>query len=143
MSPVPFDGVASVSLRQEGPEFLVENHRISLPVLPSFDILIDVLSLLAFDLACSVQILVLLVLLAQVSAICHRTWMHSGKMILLISELSFRNSSVELIVEQELMVRPQPPGTDEIRRRAHLLIGSQLVLFPQFPVDFELFVEFR
>lgn len=121
-TPISLDLVASVSLSQKCPQFFVEHLQVSLWVALLLYILIDVLGLLPFDSARSKQVLMRSILLTQVSATGHWTWVQCGEVISTISELSLGRASIELIVEQELVILLQPGSADEIGRLSHLLV---------------------
>ena len=140
-TPVSLDLVAAVSLSQKCPQFFVENLHVNLWVAPLLYVLIDVLGLLPFDSASSKQVLMRSILLTQVSATGHWTWVQCGEVVGAVPELSLGRASIELLVEQELIILPQPGGTDEIGSLPHLLVGGQLILLSELSVHFELFKE--
>lgn len=81
---LPVDGLPSIPLEKELPKILVVDAEIISILLVFVQVLIDVLSLLAFDFASSEQVLATLVLLTELVSIEHGTRMHFGEVGILI-----------------------------------------------------------
>lgn len=103
-APEPLDLVATVSLDEEGPEFIVEDLHVDAGVLALLHVRVDVLGLLLLNGARTVQVLAGRVLLAQILATRDWAWVSFGEVIFVVPELSLGSSAIKLVIKQEILV---------------------------------------
>ena len=127
----PLNGLSTISLEQKGPDLLVEDGVpvVTLAAPALLDVLVDVVSLHTLDLASTVEIGLLLVLLTELVSIHHHARMFRGEMsLLVIFELVLRQIVIELVIQDEVIILQEPLGGDQVSRRAGFQIGRHVVL---------------
>lgn len=103
-------------------------------VLVGLKVLVDILSFHALNFACSIEVVAFFVFLTELISIQHWSRVLLSKMSVFIKfELILADVLVELVIQDELMIRFEPFVTDNICRRADLTICCHLILlFEEF-----------